>query len=276
MRILPAAIVGDRARLFAFCTILAAVNGAAVYIVPAIQEHGTIAAVFQLAGVSAVFWFALYAVAQIARDTEAQSPLHRFDGLVAGLIVAAALLPIAAAGALAVTGAGAWLLTTAPVGTRERRIAIVLLAISGSLLWGRILLGLFAPLLLGADSQLVGLLSGLDVQGNSVAFASSDKRFIVGPGCSSLHAISLAIVLWAAVTQLLDMPIGPATLGACGAAIGAMVLVNGARLATIGHFPADFDYWHDGAGAGWFGWAGLIASGLALGIGLGIAQRARN
>ncbi|MCW3846848.1 hypothetical protein OF829_06320 [Sphingomonas sp. LB-2] len=272
---LPFPALDDRAQLFAFCAPIAAINAMAVLIGQAIDEQGTVNAVFSLAGISAVFWFALYAVIAIARE-EGSAPLRPRDRMVALLTLGGALLPYPIAGSLAVLASGTWLALTGAPGSRERRIAVILLALTGTLLWGRILLQLFAPLMLGLDAQMVGWLAGTRVVGNTVTFVGSSEQFTIAHLCSSFHNISLAIILWAAATQLLGLRIDAKLCLICLAGVVAMASVNCLRLATLAWHPRDFDYWHVGAGAGWFGWASLAAGALVIGGGLLVARGTRH
>lgn len=267
---IPGPVLTDRPRLFAFCAALTAVNGMAAIILDSIGADGTLAALLGLAGVSAVFWFALYAVATIAREGEGPR-LTTIDRVVAGAVVLGALLPYPMAGSIATLGAAAYLFVQGAARSRERRMAIVLLAITGTLLWGRILLPVFAPQLLGLDAWAVGQVAGSPVLGNTVGFTGSGERFAISPSCSSLHNISLAVILWATLTQLLRLTITPRLIAVCIAGVATMAGVNCLRLATIAANQSAFEYWHVGAGAGMFGWLALIASGLVIGGGIIVA-----
>lgn len=242
----------------------------AAIILDSIGASGTIGALIGLAGVSAVFWFALYAVVTIAREASG-TPLTRGDQMAAGAVVLGALMPYPIAGSVATLGAALYLFAHGPARSRERRMSIVLLAITGTLLWGRIALPVFAPQLLGLDAWAVGQVARSPVIGNTVGFAGSGERFSISPSCSSLHNISLAIILWASLTQLLRLPITPRLLAVCLAGVATMAGVNCLRLATIALNESDFGYWHTGTGAGMFGWLALIAGGLVVGGGILVA-----
>ena len=263
----------DRTRIVAFATGLAAINGIAPNITAGLREHGVIGLTFSLAGVSAIFWYALCVVASIAAEPGDADPARRSDIAFAGLIGLLALVPSAWGGAIGVLLAGAFLWRRGNRDRRARRIGLVLLALTGTLLWGRILLVVVAPSLLETEAQLVAALAGVPSQGNSVAFAGDAGKFVIAPACSSLHNISLALILWASLTQALDLPATPRRVAVAVAGMGAMILVNAIRLAMIARFPAHFDSLHYGVGEQVFGWASLIVAGLVIGAGIYVTKR---
>ena len=165
-----------------------------------------------------------------------------------------------------------------PLSLRDagRRAALVLLSLTGPLIWGRILLNMFAAPILSFDAHIVGAVIGTEVHGNVFAAAGAGRRFVIGDLCSSVHNISLAIVLWTTAAMLFDLRIDRRYV-AVGVAMAAfMFALNIARLATIGLFPAYFTFLHFGTGAALFGWAGLIGAALLAGWGvLGAAERQR-
>jgi len=232
----------------------------------AFRALGLMEGMLALGGVSAIIWFALFALLAIAREPGFDGCRPRDLPLLAAACIAA-LLPSAWIAAVALFATGLYLAATSDGGARDGRIAVVLLALSGPLLWGRLLMVAFAPLLLSLDSHFVALIAGTSASGNTVRFAGSAGRFVVGIPCSSIHNISLAIVLWGTLVALLKLRIDARLVGFGVAATVAMFLVNAARLASIALFPADFDLLHLGAGAGAFGWASMIAAALIVGYG---------
>ncbi len=241
-------------------------------ILGSLHETGVIDTVVSLAGVSAVLWFSLFAALRIAVEPGA-SAWRRSDRFVLGMIGLCALFSSTAA-AIGVFVLGAYLALTAQDG-RARRIALVLLALSGPLVWGNILLLAFAPVVLALDAQLVGLIVGTGAQGNLVGFVGGGE-FVVYGGCSSVHNVSLAVLLWSSVVALLDLQISRRLLLVGAAAVLAMFALNLARLSAIAMFPANYEWLHSGSGATLFGWAGLLVTGLIIGAGAydALARRA--
>lgn len=248
---------------------VAAVNGLAGFILINIERDGLAAALIGLAGVSAFVWFALYAIARIALDDPVRRPARPLDRILALLALLAAFLPIDWAGSFAVLGIGLYLALTGGTGTAERRIAIVLLALTGTLLWGRVLIRLVAPSLLDLDATLVGLISGTGASGNLVGFRGGGN-FILGPSCSSLHNMSLAVLFWASLGQLLRQKVTGRSLLVCLAGVAAMLLGNLARLSTIALYPSLFTWLHDGDGAQIFSWSSIVFSALVIFYGFSV------
>jgi exosortase/archaeosortase family protein len=240
-----------------------------------VARDGLATALVSLAGVSAFVWFALYAVARIALEDRERKPATRLDRAVAGLGLLAAFVPIDWAGSLAVLGIGLYLAFTSGAGTAERRLAIVLLALTATLIWGRVLIRVVAPSLLDLEAAFVGQISGTGASGNLVGFRGGG-HFILGPPCSSLHNMSLAVLFWGSLGQLLRQPVTGRSLLVCLAGMATMLAGNLVRLAMIALYPSSFDWLHDGGGAQIFGWSSLLFSSLVIVYGFAlIADPAR-
>lgn len=248
----------SRTGLFFWLVLLAALNafaGPALRIVP---EHGLAYAVFELFGISAIVWVAFAAALSLLRDG-AEEPLRRGDRPVAALVAAVALTPVATASALSLTGLGLWMVLTSPPGSAARRAGVIALAITGTLIWGRLLLALFSGPLLAADGWLVGQLAGAAQTGNVIALADGSGRIAVAPGCSSWQGMSLAFLFWATINQYYRVPLGWRAAGWCLAALAATVAVNVLRIAAMVRFPAHLEEIHHGYGWHVSMWATLVA-----------------
>jgi len=153
---------------------------------------------------------------------------------------------------------------------------LVLLALTGPLIWGRILLNLFAAPILSLDAHIVGVVIGTKVDGNMFQSAVAGHTFLIGNLCSSVHNMSLAIVLWTTAAMLFNIRVDRQYFAVGVAMATFMFALNIARLATIGLFPAYFTFLHFGTGAALFGWAGLIGAAMLAGWGvLNAAARQR-
>jgi exosortase/archaeosortase family protein len=271
LRILPI----NRAAAFAGAGVLAAVNALAAQIISGFSRGPTIGNLGSLAGISAVIWFALYAALKIGWDA-GREPLRRLDWLVIAFVIAASMVPLsdAARGALLVCAFYAFV-TTRP-GEPARRVALLLAALTGTLVWGPLILNVFAGPLLALDAQIVSRAIGSSVDGNVVQFTHSGSTFLVATGCSSIHNISLAIVLWCAVVALFNLRPDARLIGFGVAMMAFMFALNTARLCAIGLYPSEFEFLHTGVGAALFGWAGLIGIGTLAMIGANdaLARRA--
>lgn len=247
----------DRPRWFAVAFAVLALNGGATLAATAIRGEGLAAAAFDLFGISAILWVAGAAGLAILRDAP-PAPLHRLDPAILVPAALAALVPVPAAAALALTGLAGWAIATSAPAAPLRRAAIIFLAITSSLLWGRLLLALFSGPLLSAEGWLAGSVAGTGGTGNVVEFGGGGF-YSVAPGCSSLQGVSLAAVLWVAIVQFYRMPLRAGAWLTLAAAVTATIALNVVRLAAIATWPAHFHSLHVGLGATAFGWAGLVA-----------------
>lgn len=266
----------SRTRLFAVVGCVAAVNGFAGRIASSVHEQPLISALLDLGGVSAIVWFAIAALFALATEAPADraARISRADAMVAGLTLALAFLPLNFAGALGLLLCGGYLALASPGGGTDRRIALIMLALTGPLIWGRFLLALVGPLLLQMDAGLAALLAGVPAEGNVVSLRGESGVLYVALGCSSVHNMSLAVLLFVAVTQLLRLDYTlPLLLTGVAAAL-AMAVVNVLRLATMARFPDYFDLIHTGWGGSAFGAASFVAAGAVIAWGVH-AQLAR-
>ena len=258
-----AALARDRVHWLVSVAVLDAVNARA----PEMIDHGsyfTANALSHNFG-SPVVWFAIVAAAMIAFASNAPTePLRRGDCLMIAAGLIAALAPMPRAGALMVAAIGLWLALAAPGRSRARRCGVVLSALAGTLVWGHLVLALVGRYVLPIDGALAGLFGHVVQTGNVLRFPGSDEMMVIADGCSSLHNVTLALLLWASLTQLLDIGLSRASLAVCLGAIVANVAVNVGRLITLVHHHGSFGYWHSGAGGALFAWAGLVASAVIV------------
>ena len=257
----------SRASLFACAGVLAALNAQAGQIIATLGSQPAAAALLTLGGISAVIWFAMYAALKVGFEAEA-APISQRDTAVLAAVVVLAFLPVSLAAHAGLLLCAAYVLATSRPGGSAGRVGFVLLALSGPLIWGRILLRLFAAPLLSLDAHLVASVIGTRVDGNTVHFANSTKQFLIGAPCSSVHNISLAVVLWTTAAVLFRVKPDARYVGCGLAMVALMFALNIARLSAIGLFPDSFQFLHIGAGAEMFGWAGLIGAGFLAGIGV--------
>lgn len=246
----------SRERRFAFVYLLLILNALTTFAAAAVVLRGWTTALFALFDVSAIVWLAIAALLALLWQAPEQGAAKRGDGAVLTLAVLAALLPVPAASSAALTMVAVWGWYSAPAGSTLRRASAVAFALTATLLWGRIALSWGAGLFLTADARFVALIADTRNAGNIVFFPDG-TQFVIAQGCSSLHGLSLAVVLWATVVQYFNLRIDRRIwLTLLFAALGS-ILVNGIRLAVIARNPHDFDYWHIGDGGAMFGWLAL-------------------
>ncbi len=254
-----------RSRLFFCLFLLAAGNALMGFALQFFHEHDLASSLGNLFGISAVIWVAAVAGLALLAEPVASAPIERLDWAVAAMTAVAALIPLGPASSVALTLLSIYAIVTSAPGSTLRRAAIIFLAITGMLIWGRLALALFSGPLLDADSFLVASLFGMARVGNFISFADGSGQFAVAPGCSSLQGISIAIVMWALVNQWFEVPFNRAALIALLAALSATVAINVLRIGAIGLFPAHFDEIHTGIGWHVFSWLTLISvAGICL------------
>ncbi|MEO7248504.1 MAG: hypothetical protein ABIW31_08625 [Novosphingobium sp.] len=253
----------SRTRLFGFIFLLLSLNALPTFIGEAVQSHGWLVATLDLFDVSAIVWLALAAGVTMAWQSgstsdESATLASRADLALAFGATLIALVPVPPLSAGALSGVALWCWTTSRPGSSARRSAAVFLSLSTFFFWGRIFLALGAGPLLSADAHFVSLISGMAVEGNVVSFINGN-RFLIAPGCSSLHGISLALILWTTAIAWFKLPVTRSLIYILVIAVLASVAVNGLRLTMIAWHPDQFSYWHVGMGASLFGWLALFA-----------------
>ena len=270
---LPTAPIATNAYLprgsaFTAAGVLAALNAQADHIIVDLSWQSPLHALLNLGGISAIMWAAMFAAWKIGG--EASRPLRSgVDTAVLAAVILFSFLPISYAAQSGLLLCAVYLVATAGADNNaERRAGLVLLALTGPLIWGRLLLRLFEAPILALDARLVGTAIGSHVDGNMVRFADGSGRFIIGDPCSSVHNMSLAIVLWTTAAMLFRIRIDRRYVMVGIAMAGLMFALNVVRLSILGLFPAHFDFLHDGGGALLFAWAGLIGAALLAGHGI--------
>lgn len=249
----------------AILLIVLTMNGLVTRLVTAADVTG-LDGLLTLFGVSAIIWFALFALARIALDTK-QSPFEvlpqdRLPYLAAFLC---AIVPLKEATFLAVVCLPAYLLWTSTGSSARRRIAIIGLALGGPVFWGPLLTKFLGPEITHFETILIGTFSTLSTHGNVFSAADGSMRYVVAAGCSAMANVSLVFVITASLSQLAKID----QIGRLGIwmALGvlAVIAVNSARLLALGYFPDQFEYLHEGPGRQLFGIvAFILISGLAM------------
>lgn len=271
----PVLAAVPRARVFAWVAVVTVVNALATPILASIRIDGLPIALLDLFGVSAVIWFSLFAIGRLSADDEQDvPPIGRRDAVVLAVLVACSFVPISMVSAAAVFFGGAYCVATNRTGSATFRIGVVLVALSFSLLWGRVLLVALGPQLLSFDAGFVGWMAGTRSAGNLVYFAGSSEPFVVGVYCSSLHNVSLGALLWTSVSQMLRIAVDRQWTVTCAGVALSVFLINALRLTAIAWYPEHFVTLHVGTLAQLFGASGLIASVLVILWGVRASARA--
>jgi hypothetical protein len=257
----------SRGSAFAAAGVLAALNAQANQIIGGINFDLPLESLVTLGGISAIIWAAMAAAWKIgAEDGHALAGARDWAVLAIAALLSFIPLPFAAQAGLLLCGG--YLLVTGAPRSAQRRAAFVLLALTGPLIWGRILLHAYEVPILSLDARIVGAAIGTEVDGNVVRFAGDGSEFLVGAGCSSVHNMSLAILLWTTAAMLFKIRIDRGYVMIGGTMVALMFVLNILRLSAIGLFHDHFELLHVGAGAALFGWTGLIGAALLAGLGV--------
>lgn len=236
-----------------------------------IDLDGWTSAAASLFGVSAVVWIALVALIDLGGDGSGARPA-RADWWLSGGVLAFCLLPTGWEAGLAMLGLAAISILRFVPGSRERRVAVIGLALTGPLVFGPLVLTYLAPEILRFDAAFVSLLSGHPSNGNVVeltdpAMRAAGKQMVILMACSSVHNMSLVYVLFAIVTQTLNVRLTRSMWFLAAAMVAAIVAINVGRLTAIALFPWHYDFLHTGLGGQLFAFAGLAGTGAIILVG---------
>ena len=250
-----------RSGLFAWLVAAASLNSFAGIGIRTWTERGPAYALFALFGISAIVWIAVAAALALLATAGDGEPPRPGDWAVAALVGLASLLPVGTASSVSLTFLAVYMIATSARGSTVSRSGIVCLAVTGTLLWGRVLLALFSRPLLDIDAWLVGALFGSRQVGNVISFVDGSGRIIVAPGCSSWQGLSLALLFWATVNQYYRVRFDCRAALTLLLSLGATVAVNVLRMGAMIEFPQHLADIHNGYGWHIAVWATLAAVG---------------
>lgn len=222
------------------------------------EPGALLASATNLFGISAVVIAAMAVALHMLATGPSSRSMSKADHRVAVVALMAALLPQGWLSWVAISLVSLHLIRSSGAASSERRAAIILLAVAGSLFWGRLLLNLLSPQILKIDAAFVAQLTGVQQFGNILPAVDGSKSFIVANGCSSLHGMSVAIVLWATMGQLMRVRLSAAYIAFGIAAAMVTLALNVARISAIVMRPDYYHFLHEGPGATVFSWIGLI------------------
>ncbi|WP_305671985.1 hypothetical protein [Falsiroseomonas sp.] len=260
----------SRAGLFAGLSVLGFANGIVGRVQEGVVNEGIATALFATFNISAVVWVAFVAC-PLMFLREQRQPLLRTDMVVAAFVMMAFILPFWPLSWVALTGLafyilrGSFTLRGRQPYSPMRSGAWILLATTGTMFWGRVLLHSASGPVLGADAVLVGWLAGTETIGNTVRFADGDGYVWIAPACSSLANISLAILCWVLFAQFRGVEWSFQNIGWCLLACLSVVVINVTRISLMVLHQEHFDLIHGTIGA-------TVASWLSIAVVLGICM----
>ncbi|HJS84355.1 MAG TPA: hypothetical protein VJ779_02730 [Acetobacteraceae bacterium] len=261
----------SRTELFAGLCILGFVNGITGRAHNAIVNHGPTAALLDTFGISAIVWVAFFACPALLLRAPRER-LRRADLIVAACALAAFMLPITPLSWIALTGLALYLLRDRQPRSEAHCGAWILLAITGAMFWGRLLMLTFNGPILAADALLASWFAGTDHAGNTVRFADGEGYVWIAPPCSSLANASLAVLCWVLFMQFRGLKWSLGNVGWCLLACVAVTAINVTRIGLMVLHRDAFDVIHGPLGAAVASW---LSMGVMLGIGMVGTRRGR-
>jgi hypothetical protein len=250
-----------RSEFFAGLFTLGCVSGLASRIIQSVNSLGWVDALFNTFEISAIVWISCAAgVSLVLRD---RTIGVRSSELAMGAgFVFLVILPIGQLSWLAVAALSLYIITSTNVAS-SRRGAFILLATTVPVLWSRLLFQFVANLILQIDAALVGWILGTHRTGDIVGFADGSGVLVILPDCSSLANVSLALLCWVTVSQLVCHKKSACDLFWCLIACISVIAVNVTRISVEGlsqwHYATFHSPWGDAVG-------NIIILGLIVGF----------
>lgn len=258
----------SRGELFAGLSVLGFANGIVPHISEAIAQQGALLALVGTFDISVLVWIA-FGICPALMLRAPREPPNRRD-IVAAIVAAGAfLLPVHWLSWTALTGLAVYLISSRlaarprPPVTPLHRGVWVLLAITGAMFWGRVLMLVAGDFVLRADAVLVSWLAWTPRLGNIVQSASGPGYVWIAPGCSSLTNVSLALLCWVLFAQCRGLRWSPANAGWCALACLAVIGINVTRIGLIVLHAEDYDLVHGPIGATIASWL-TVAAAVAI------------
>ncbi|CAH1668750.1 conserved membrane hypothetical protein [Hyphomicrobiales bacterium] len=247
----------SRGEFFGGLFALGCASGLAARVIQSANRLGWGDAFFNTFEISAIVWGSC--VAGVFLVLQDRAPALRSRDLVLGAgFVFLNILPVGALSWISITALSIYVVATT-VDASSRRGAIILLAVTVPMLWSRLLFQFFANLILQIDASLVAFVLRTDRTGDMVRFADGSGLLVILPACSSLANVSLAILCWVAVSQVVDHRYSARDLLWCLAACVSVITVNVMRISIQGISQWHYDAFHGQ-------WGDMISNMIILGL----------
>ena len=236
-----------RGEFFAGLFALGCVSGLTSRIIQSITARGWVGALFDTFEISLIIWVSCVAgIALVFRDRTIGVRSSEL-AMGAGFVVLVTL-PIGPLSWLAVAALSLYIITSTRVAS-SRRGATILLATTVPMLWSRLLFQFFANIILQIDASLVGWILGTHRTGDIVGFADGSGVLVILPACSSLANVSIAILCWVTVSQLVGHKKSVYDPLWCLAACVSVIAMNVTRISVEGlsqwHYATFHSPWGD-------------------------------
>jgi hypothetical protein len=239
----------SRQRLYFWVLILGFANVLVDKAVRSAAQVGWWASVGGLFQVSAIVLAAIAVSLILLGQSRESIPATRKDTAVALAVAVCTLLPVGALSRVAVAGAALYFLSSSPRCSAEWRAAAVAASTSAYFVVGPLLLNTFSYEVACVDAWLVAQATGLERHGDLIAMRDNFGWIKIFNACSSIHALSLAVILPVTYSQWFGISNFRLIVGVfLGIAI-ATAASNVARLSALAEFPSHYDFIHVGWGA---------------------------
>lgn len=249
-----------RGEFFAGLFALGCASGLASRVIQSVHGLGWLDALLGTFEISVLVWISC--AAGISLVLQDRTIGIRSSELVLGAaFVLLAILPVGPVSWLAVTALSLYVINTADASS-SRRGALILLAVTVPMFWSRLFFHFFAELILRIDAGLVGWILRSSRTGDVVEFADASGVLVILPGCSSLANVSLAVLCWVTVSQLVSHKKSAYDLFWCLMACISVVAVNVTRISFMG-----LSQWHYAMFHSW--WGDAVANTTILGLTVG-------
>jgi len=248
----------SRSELFAGLFILGCANGLAGRVIRSIDQLGLANAILDTFGHSVIVLTACFLGISFIFDDQ-NDEIRSADIAVSAVLLFLMILPVSAMSWLAVTALALYILLFTAASELCHRGAIILLATTVPMLWGRLLFALFRNLILELDASLVALTLGTYRSANLVEFADRSGTLLIFSPCSSLANISLAMLWWVTISQVVRHRWCHQDILWCLFACASVAALNVTRLSLMGLSHSHYDAIHSTVG-------NIVVNALTLGL----------
>ena len=115
--------------------------------------------------------------------------------------------------------------------------------------WSPLVFQFFANFILNLDASMVGWLLGTARTGTIIRFADGSGSLIILPACSSMANISIALLAWVAINQLVGHQWSIRSILSYFMACASVIVINVTRMAIMGlsfaHYASLHSPWGD-------------------------------
>jgi hypothetical protein len=222
----------DRGTFFWCLIILAGVNGLGGAVASSVVRSGWQDAILNTFDISAIVWVALTVGVLLIRPVAKSRPISNVDMALGLACLVLTCIPAGPPSWIALTLSSGWVLLGEHSAT-QRKGLIIVLATTVTMFWSRLCFQLFADTILSIDASFVSALVGTERSGNMVRFVNGPGYLVIYPTCSSLANISLAVLCWITLVQLVEHKWRTVDIVWGGVACFAVIGINVSRMGLM-------------------------------------------